>query len=167
MSKKSPRYIQKQERIYLTLNSIISRHENKIGAVVSVNHIMDTYREFNILDSLSSDTKGVNIKLFNRNLFSSENMMSINTYEGDIRDVSMNGFDYIFQPDEFVIHICGIDMNGIFIEAVKELTELGYTVYVYDSLMKSFSSNTIKFLKSSTAQFVNWKKIWREENSQS
>ena len=70
-----------------------------------------------------------------------------------------NQFDFIVRPQDYDIHICGIDINGIFVSAIDQLLSLGYHVTIYSDMIKPFSKKTITHIKSSNVKFVSAKSV--------
>ena len=63
----------------------------------------------------------------------------------------------MLRPQDYDIHICGIDINGIFVEAIDQLLDLGFDVTIYSDLIKPFSKKTINHIRNSNVKFVSAK----------
>ena len=52
-----------------------------------------------------------------------------------------NQLDFILDPEEYEIHICGLDIDQSFVSVVGDLISKGYKVTLYKDLIKSFKTN--------------------------
>lgn len=93
------------------------------------------------------ESRLINVILNTSSLLDISNEISIK--DKDNEDLLFNGndLDYILRPDDYEIHICGVDINGIYKNAIQELLTKGYKVYLYSDMIKRFKE-TEQFIKS-------------------
>lgn len=93
------------------------------------------------------DTRLINVVLNSNRLLDISNEISFKNHDGD--DVLFNGndLDFIIPPKDFEIHVCGVDINGVFKPVLQELLAKGYKVYLYSDMIKRYK-DTEQFIKS-------------------
>ena len=65
--------------------------------------------------------------------------------------------DFKIKTEEYDIFIIGIDLNGVFINTIKELEALGFKVFVLSNLAKLFNKTTSTFIQQSGVKFCSYK----------
>jgi nicotinamidase-related amidase len=157
-SANSPRALLNHEEMVTKVSNILSNSGKRLGCLVNINNPADTYEDINI-QKLVSDTKVMNIKLCVEELFHPNNEISI--VDHDKTELLFNGdqIDFLLPPESYDVHICGIDINGIFISTIEKLIKLGYNVTVYSDVIKPFSKKTVQFIKGSQCKFTSGKNV--------
>ena len=83
--------------------------------------------------------------------------------EEDNSSLLLNGnqLDYILPSKDFEIHLCGVDINGVYVNFIKELLEKGYVVYLYSDLIKRYrdTENNIKTIKHPNFKYCSHKSV--------
>ncbi len=156
--KDSPRLINNGPELYAKILDILKNSGASLGAYVSVNNPADTNNIVNV-EKIIPATKIINVKLCTDQFIHVNNEMTIKDYSGDNMLFDGNQIDFILRPQDYDIHICGIDINGVFINAINSLVKLGYSVTVYSDTIKPFSKKTILHIKNSDVKFVSAKSV--------
>lgn len=104
-------------------------------------------------------TKVINIKLCEDELFHINNEISITDYESDTLLFNGDQLDFLLRPEEYDIHILGVDINGVFINTINFLIEKGYNVTVYSDSIRPYSKKTILHIKHTGVKFTSIKSI--------
>lgn len=154
----SSRLINNGPELYAKVLETLKGSDKTLGAYVAVNNPADTTRMVDISKTLPS-TKIINIKLCTDDFLHVNNELSLTDYSGDTMLFNGNQLDFILRPQDYDIHICGIDINGIFVSAIDQLLSLGYHVTIYSDMIKPFSKKTITHIKSSNVKFVSAKSV--------
>lgn len=156
--KGSQRLINNGPELYAKVLDIISNSGAVLGAYVAVNNPADTSVYVNFNKSISP-SKIINLKLCTDKLLHVNNELSVTDHAGDTMLFNGNQLDFLIRPQDYDIHICGIDINGIFIDAIDSFLDLGFNVTVYSDVIKPFSKKTINHIKSSNVKFVSAKSV--------
>lgn len=156
--KGSQRLINNGPELFAKVVDIVSNSGAGLGAYVAVNNPADTETNVNVYKQIPHQ-KIINFKLCTDQLLHVNNELSITDHHGDIMLFNGNQFDFIVRPQDYDIHICGIDINGIFIDAIDSFLRLGFSVTVYSDVIKPFSKKTINHIKNSQVKFVSAKSV--------
>lgn len=90
----------------------------------------------------------INVVLNSKNSFLDiSNEISIKNSDNENLLFNGNDFDFLFPSKDFEIHLCGVDVRGVFKNLITELLEKGYKVYLYSDLLKRYY-NTTEFVKT-------------------
>lgn len=154
----SQRLINNGPELFNKVHSILKDSGSVLGAYVSVNNPADTFRYINF-NNIVPQTKIINFKLCSNEFLHLNNEISLTDYSNDTMLFDGNQLDFILPPKDYDIHICGIDINGVFINAINSLIKLGYSVTVYSDAIKPFSKRTILHIKDSDVKFVSAKSV--------
>ncbi len=157
-SEDSPRFLSNGKEIVNKVKDVLSNTGKKFGGIVYINSPADTFERVNIA-KLVPNTKVIDIKLCADQLVHVNNELTITDHEGNKMLFNGDQLDFIIRPDEYDAHICGIDINGIFIDSIDSLTKLGYDVTVYSDIIKPFSKKTVQHIKNSTCKFTSGKNV--------
>jgi hypothetical protein len=139
LSPKSIRKINEHKAFETQLKSVIDSHENK-SAIVNFHFPNETFLDSNVFSDVQP-TKLISTKIHSFSLLSKDNEMTINTHDNDELRFNGDDFSFIFRPDDYDIHIAGIDINGIFNPMLNELLNLGYHVTLYSDASRPFKTN--------------------------
>lgn len=87
-------------------------------------------------------TRIINMVLDDKVLTSRFNLMSVPLHD-DPKPLQLLGhqLDFVLNPEEYEIHICGLDLDQHFVTIVEDLISKGYKVTLYKDLIKSFKTN--------------------------
>lgn len=154
----SPRLINNGPELYNKVRDILKNSGATLGAYVAVNNPADSNEKVNVADVIPG-TKIINLKLCIDKFLHVNNELTILDHSGDKMLFDGDKLDFILRPQDYDIHICGIDINGIFIDAINDFLRLGYNVTVYSDSIKPFSKKTIMCIKGSNVKFVSAKSV--------
>lgn len=93
------------------------------------------------------DTRLINVLLNSNKFLDISNEISLKNQEGEALLFNGNDLDFILPSKDYEIHICGVDMNGIYQDIIKSLLEKGYKVYLYSDMIKRYRE-TEPFIRS-------------------
>lgn len=103
----------------------------------------------------------INLTLHSEKLLDVVNEVKL--VEEDNSSLLLNGnqLDYILPSKDFEIHLCGVDINGVYVNFIKELLEKGYVVYLYSDLIKRYrdTENNIKTIKHPNFKYCSHKSV--------
>lgn len=111
--------------------------------VVNISIPVDSNNKVNVFKERTEQSVSKLTLFTSEKMLSSENELIIKDYEGDNMRFSGNQFDFIFPQDDYEIHACGLDVNGILPDSLQEFLDLGYEVTLYSGSIKPFR-NTYK-----------------------
>ena len=108
---------------------------------------------------IKTDATKIDFTLKNRDsIFHIDNVFTLNSLVDDVKqEVNGSNFDFIIRPEEYDIFIIGIDLNGVFINTIKQLEALGFKVFVLSNLAKLFNKATSIFIQQSGVKFCSYK----------
>ncbi|MBP9116364.1 MAG: hypothetical protein KBF89_08515 [Acidimicrobiia bacterium] len=118
----------------------------------------ETFDKVNMSSAVQA-TKVINIKLCEDELFHINNEISLTTHDNDTLLFNGDQLDFILRPEEYDIHILGVDINGVFINTINFLIEKGYNVTVYSDSIRPYSKKTILHIKNTGVKFTSIKSI--------
>ena len=139
----SRKTIKNKELLLNNLEVLAQRPMNK--AVVNLTTSTDTTKGITVFDNVRKEAL-VKVTLFSDNLIDAQNELLLNTHEGDEKRLNADQFDFVFPPEDFEIHICGIDLNGSLKNTIQTLLEKEYKVTVFSDALRPFTSS---------AQYIN------------
>jgi hypothetical protein len=119
---------------------------NTYKCVVNVSTPNDSTDNVNVFESLRPQSV-VKLVVHADQLLHPTNELSLLSLDNEVLLFNGNEFDHLLRPQDYDIHICGIDINGIFSTAISELIAKGYNVTLYSDAIKPFK-NTYKFISS-------------------
>ena len=142
----SKRYLPPTEKTIASLNSILGKHVSTIDGIVSVNSPGDTFKTVNYKHPVH--TKNIKFSLCTKNFLAQYNSFEVKSSVDDDHLV-MNGdqFDYLFNPDDYEIHLAGVDIYGIFVPIISELKEAGFDITVYSDAIRPFNRSVVDHIK--------------------
>lgn len=121
--------------------------KNNYKAVINLtNQPKTTVEDLKIFKEISP-SKLVDFTLQSDQFFHQHNLMTIPTHDGSNEYLFGNQFDYIFPSEKYEVHLCGVDLHGIFKDTISTLLEKGYSVTVYSDVLRPFKS-THKYINS-------------------
>lgn len=92
-------------------------------------------------------TRLINVVLNSAKLLDVSNEIALKNIEQEVALFNGNDLDFILPPKDFEIHICGVDINGIYKTVIQELLDKGFKVYLYSDMIKRYKE-TEQFIKS-------------------
>lgn len=128
------------------------------GALICVNSSAETFNVVNPA-ALVAPTKVIDVKLCTDELFHINNEVSLTDHDGQEILLNGNQLDWLFKPADYDVHILGVDINGVFINAIEYLKQKGYNITVYSDVIKPYSKKTIQHIKTSGVKFTSIKSV--------
>ena len=152
-SEKSRRCIKRAPDIYTKIEKAIKNDKNHFFGAVRFNEPADTFNQINI-NTLIPTSRIIDVKLCSNTPFGINNQIAIPDISTG-EEVLLNGdqLDFLIRPEEFEVHIAGIDINGIFIKLIQQLLAKEYEVIVYSDAIKPYNRNTIDVIRDSKVRF--------------
>lgn len=154
----SSRLINIGPELFSRVKETLKSSGSTLGAYVSVNNPSDSFNFVNV-SGLIPETKIINFKLCIDSFLHPNNEITITDHSNNKILFDGDKLDFILRPQDYDIHICGIDINGVFIEAIDQLIKLGFNVTIYSDLIKPFSKKTINHIRNSNVRFVSAKSV--------
>ena len=146
------RKISKKEELLETIKTVVGN--KAYSAVVNLTTINDTTDSVNVFKGLRKQSV-IDFTLHSDKFLHSNNEMVITSVDGD--DVVRDGdqFDFLFRPEEYEVHLCGVDLNGTFKSVIEDLLAAGYQVVVYSDVFRPFTPTTklINKINKTTPKF--------------
>lgn len=154
---KSHRCIKRGPVLFEQSCKLLQKSKHNFYGVVRVNEPSDTFKEVDIAEH-SVMSRVIDVKLCSNSLFDTNNQISVNSSDntgvtGGQMILDGNQLDHVLPPEEYDLCIAGIDINGVFINLMSELEEMGYNVTVFSDIIKPFSKQTIDTIKRSKVRF--------------
>lgn len=139
LSPKSPRKINENKLFEEQLKTVINYHNNQ-AAIVNFHYPNETFLDTNVFSKVIP-TKLITTKIHSFSFLSKDNEITYNTLDGD--EIRFNGdeFTFHYRPQDYDIHIAGIDINGIFKPMLEELLNAGYHITLYSDASRPFKTN--------------------------
>jgi hypothetical protein len=153
-SEKSHRLIKRGPAIANKVKQIIGSDTDKVYGYVQINEPSDTFNDIDVFSDLEKKQRVIGLKLCANNIMDTNNQIivkSANLTEETILDG--NQLDHVLPSSKYEISIAGIDINGIFIDTVKRLKSMGYSVTVYSDAIKPFNKATVDVIRNSKVRF--------------
>ena len=152
-SDKSRRCIKRAPEIYSKIDRAIKSDKNDFFGLVRFNEPPDTFNHVD-LGGLIESSRIIDVKLCSNNPFGINNQITLQDTANN-QEVLLNGdqLDFVIRPEEFDLHIAGIDINGVFIKLIDELTEKGFNVLIYSDAIKPYNRDTIDAIRNSKVRF--------------
>jgi len=93
------------------------------------------------------DSRLINVVLNSNKLLDISNEISLKNVEKETLLFNGNDLDFLLPSKDYEIHICGVDMNGIYQNIIQTLLEKDYSVYLYSDMIKRYRE-TEPFIRS-------------------
>lgn len=140
----SSKPIKNKESLLENLNKIVNKNNYK--AIVNLTTPYETLKDVNIFNNLRPQSV-IDFTLHSENFLHKNNEISLTTLENEKLLQDGDQFDFILRPQEYDIHICGMDLKGSFKNTIEELLDKGYHVTVYSDAIRPFAG-TSKYINS-------------------
>ena len=110
------------------ITSLINSSELNLDTVILVNN-SNTKLKYS-LGKINSGIKVVDFNLRSAGLYSSENLIVLNTYDGNKQYLPGDNIDFIINPEEYYVYLAGVDIKGMIPYAARDLKAVGYSLSV-------------------------------------
>ena len=147
LSNNSRKKIKNNENFVERVKDVIETvTENNYTALINFYYPSDTFKDVKVFSKYPK-TRKVDIKIHSNSLLQKDNEISI--IDHDDQELLYNGddFTFFFRPEEYDVYLCGIDLNGIYSNSIKELLDKGYKVKAFSDCLSAFPT-TRKYMNT-------------------
>lgn len=125
----------------------IKEHEKDYYGVINLTTPTEYWSEVKPFEPVK-ESRLINVVLNSNKFLDISNEISVKDSEtNETLLFNGNDLDFLLPAEDFSIHICGVDMNGIYQDIIKTLLEKGYEVYLYSNMIKRYRE-TEPFIRS-------------------
>ncbi len=121
------------------IQRLIDDNKDNIFGYVDLLTPGDSRRQVNLFEKVR-DQRVLTVRLNSNNLFDKLNDLAVVEEDKSILRATSNELDHIIRPEDFEIHICGVDLHGVYKNTIDQLLERGYDVYLYSDMIKRFKT---------------------------
>lgn len=140
----SNKTIDKKEKLLGNIQEIVKR--NNFKAVTNLVTPHETFKEVDVLSGVRPQSV-VGFTLHSEEFLHKNNELSLFSVDGEELLYDGDHFDFIFPSSDFDVHICGVDVNGVFRKTIESLLDKDYQVTVYSDAIRPFK-HTHKYISS-------------------
>ena len=140
----STKSIKNKESLLEGVQNIVDKKNYK--SIINLTTPHETFNSVNPLKAVRPQSI-INFTLHSEEFLHKNNEISLTTQDNDRLLLDGNQLDFLLRPEDYDIHICGIDLNGSFKNIIEELLDKGYHVTVYSDAIRPFTS-TSKYISS-------------------
>lgn len=140
----SNKSIDKKEKLLSNITDIVKRGNFK--AVTNLTTPHETNKEVDVFQNVRPQSL-VKFTLHSDELLHKNNELQLTSVDNDPLLFDGDQLDFIFPSSCYDIHICGVDINGAFKNAIEALIQKGFHVTVYSDAIRPFK-NTHKYIAS-------------------
>lgn len=149
--KNSPRFLKAGEKILNDTRSLVKENKRRYSGYLNILEFNDSNRSANPFVYDTGGVKGsriIDLKMYSPLVFDDMNVLNIKASKISDNGAAMkaSNIDVLLPPEENNLFICGIDINGAFMNGIDQLISWGYLLTVYSDIIKPYSKETIEFL---------------------
>ena len=150
--KNSYKNINKKEELLNSIETIVEKDNYK--AVVNLTTPHDTLDNINVFKNLRQQSV-VTHTLHSEKFLHKNNEIALTSVDNEEILLDGDQLDFVLRPQDYDIHICGVDVNGAFKSTIEDLLAAGYHVTVYSDAIRPFNSTAqyISGLNKTTSTF--------------
>ena len=150
--KNSYKNINKKEELLNSIETIVEKDNYK--AVVNLTTPHDTLDNINVFKNLRQQSV-VTHTLHSEKFLHKNNEIAVTSIDNEEILLDGDQLDFVLRPQDYDIHICGVDVNGAFKSTIEDLLAAGYHVTVYSDAIRPFNSTAkyISGLNKTTSKF--------------
>jgi nicotinamidase-related amidase len=150
--KNSYKNINKKEELLNSIETIVEKNNYK--AVVNLTTPHDTLDNINVFKNLRQQSV-VTHTLHSEKFLHKNNEIALTSVDNEEILLDGDQLDFVLRPQDYDIHICGVDVNGAFKSTIEDLLAAGYHVTVYSDAIRPFNSTAkyISGLNKTTSKF--------------
>lgn len=140
------------------IQNLIENNQENIFGYVDLLSNNDQRKSVNIFSGVRPQ-RVVSMRLNANTLIDSSNELNLVEEDKSILRTTGAYFDHILRPEDYEIHICGVDLHGIYKTAVTQLLEKGYKVYLYSDMIKRYkdTEENIKAIRNKNFEYCSSK----------
>lgn len=128
------------------VQDLIDNNKENIFGYVDLLNPSDQRKTVNIFEGVRQQ-RVVTVRLNSNTLIDSSNELALVEEDKSVLRTTGAYFDHILRPEDFEIHICGVDLHGIYKHVIPQLLEKGYKVYLYSDMIKRYK-DTEEYIKA-------------------
>lgn len=161
-SSNSRKKIRNNEELVSKVKNVIKRvNDSNYTALVNFSYPSDPMKDVNVFEDYP-ETRVVNIKIHSNSFIRKDNEIAIMDHDGNELLFNGDDFSFLFRPEEYDVYLCGIDLNGIFTNTIKELLDQGYSVKAFSDCLSALSRtrdyiNTLQ--RNKNFEFCSYKSL--------
>lgn len=141
----SPRFIATSQRTVGAVDKLADKM-SKISALVNVTPPSDTFKKVKFQHPVKS--KNVKFDLFTKTFLNQFNVFALNSsVDNETVLMKADQFDFVFDPEEYEVHIAGIDIYGIFTSIIDDLRDRGFDIVVYSDVIRPYNKQVVEHLR--------------------
>ena len=140
------RYIKNANVTLDKIQDSLVKGKVKHDALVLVDYTGSTNGKWNNINGYSK-SKTINWEIKTDNWLGVDNVLHLNTVDGDVKDVNAEDFDFILPPEEYNLTFAGVDLFGTMSNTMSKLAAKGYITRIYTDVTHVYNT-TAKTLKS-------------------
>lgn len=153
LSSKSRRCIRRHDEVIAKVDKAIENGKDGYFGVVRFNEPSDTFVDVNPY-AIFPSSRIIDVKLCSNDPFDMNNEIKLFDGTNDAEVVLHgNQLDHVIRPEDFDVHIAGIDINGVFIPLIDKMLAGGFDVTVYSDAIKPYNRSTIDAIRNSKVRF--------------
>lgn len=140
------------------IQGLIETHKENIFGYVDVLNNNDQRKSVDIFSGVRPQ-RVVSMRLNANTLIDSSNELNFIEEDKSILRATGISFDHILRPEDYEIHICGVDLHGMYKTVISQLLEKGYKVYLYSDMIKRFKDTEehIKAIRNKNFEYCSSK----------
>ena len=138
------------------IQTLISDNKDKIFGYVDVLNGNDQRKSINIFEDVRQQ-RVLSMRLNANTFVDNTNELSMIEEDGSVLHTLGGELDHILRPQDYEIHICGIDLHGVYKTAIKQLLDKGYKVYLYSDMLRRYkdTEENIKAIRNKNFEYCS------------
>ena len=138
------------------ISTLVEQNKESYSGYINLLVPGDSNRFVAPLDGIRKQ-RVLNVQLNSNSLFDISNELALTEEDNTTLLLNGNDLDFVLRPEEYEIHICGVDINGVYKGFIDELLNLKYTVYLYSDLIKRFKNteDSIKNIRNRNFKYCS------------
>lgn len=142
----------------IRIEDMINANKENIFGYVDLLSPSDQRKAVKIFDGVR-DQRVISMKLNSNSLIDSSNEVAIVEEDNSVLRTTGAYFDHIIRPQDYEVHICGVDLHGIYKTVITQLLEKGYKVYLYSDMIKRYKDTEehIKAIRNKNFEYCSSK----------
>lgn len=138
------------------IQNVIDNNKDKIFGYIDLLNSNDQRRSVKLFDNVRKQ-RVINVRFNGKSLLDSSNDVNITEEDGNNLLVTGKDLDFVLRPQDYEIHICGVDLHGMYKNTVQELLAKGYKVYLYSDMIKRYSDTEehIKAIRNGNFEYCS------------
>lgn len=138
------------------IKNLIDTNKDNIFGYVDLLSSSDQRRSVKLFDNVRQQ-RVVNVRLNGSSLLDPVNEVNITEEDGSNLLLTGKDLDFVLRPQDYEVHICGVDLHGIYKSTINQLLEKGYKVYLYSDMIKRYkdTEENIKSIRNKNFEYCS------------